>query len=62
VAVVHLLLALLPGHRDLLGVDDDDEVARVDVRRVRRLALAAQGVGDLGREAPEGLALGGGGP
>ena len=43
---------------DLLGVDDDDEVAGVAVRRVLGLALAAQRVGDLGREAAERLALG----
>jgi hypothetical protein len=58
VAVVHLLLALLARDGDLLRVDHDDEVARVDVRRVGRLALAAQRVGDLGGEAPEGLPLG----
>ena len=57
-AVVELLVALVARHRDLLGVDDDDEVAGVHVRRVGRLALAAQRVGDLGGEAPEGLALG----
>src|SRR3712207_6756367 len=56
VPVVELLGALLARHRDLLGVDDDHEVARVDVRRVLRLALAAQRVGDLRGEPPEGLA------
>ena len=35
-AVVQLLLELLAGHGDLLGVDDDHEVAGVDVRRVAR--------------------------
>ena len=44
--------------RDLLRVDDDDEVAGVDVRRVLRLVLAAQRVGDVRRETAEGLALG----
>src|SRR5947208_773131 len=58
VAEVHLVVELLPRDRDLLRVDDDDEVARVDVRRELRLALAAQPVGDLRREAAEGLALG----
>ena len=58
VAVVALLGALVARDRDLLGVDDDDEVARVEVRRVGRLALAAQRVGDLGGEPAEGLALG----
>src|SRR5438046_8444269 len=50
VLVVHLLLELLARDRDLLGVHDDDEVARVDVRRVDRLRLAPQALGDLGRE------------
>src|SRR6476659_6729002 len=52
-ALVLLVRALVTGHRDLLGVDDDDEVARVHVRRALGLVLAAQGVGDLGREAAE---------
>src|SRR5436190_23784661 len=55
-AVVALLLALLAGDGDLLGVDDDHEVAHVAVRRVLGLALAAQHVGDLGGEAAERLA------
>src|SRR5438046_1443370 len=58
VPVVTLLVELVARDVDLLCVDDDDEVAGVDVRRVGRLALAAQGVGDAGREPPEGLALG----
>ena len=58
VAPVELVGALVAGDRDLLGVDDDDEVAGVAVRRVLGLALAAQGVGDLGRQPAEGLALG----
>jgi hypothetical protein len=55
VAVVALLLALLAGHGDLLGVDHDHEVAHVAVRRVLGLALAAQRVGDLGGQAAERL-------
>jgi hypothetical protein len=43
---------------DLLRVDDDDEVTGVDVRRVDRLALAAERVGDTRRETTERLALG----
>ena len=56
--MVHLLVELVPGDVDLLGVDDDDEVAGVDVRGVLGLALAAQRVGDLRRKTPEGLPLG----
>ena len=58
VAVVHLLVELVARDRDLLGVHDDDEVTGVDMRRELRLALAAERVGDLRREAPKGLALG----
>src|SRR6266487_2846647 len=57
VPVVHLVVELLARDRDLLGVDDDDEVAGVDVRGVLRLVLAAQRVGDARRETPEGLPL-----
>src|SRR3954452_23917711 len=52
-AVVHLARALVPGDRDLLRIDDDDEVARVDVRGIGRLALAAERVRDLRGEAAE---------
>src|SRR6476646_3406429 len=58
VAVIHLLVELVSRHVDLLGIDDDDEVAAVDVRGVLGLALAAERVGDLRRKAPEGLPLG----
>src|SRR6188508_3176115 len=57
VAVVDLRLSLVPRDRDLLRVHDDDEVARVDVRRELGLALAAQDVRDPGRQPAEGLAL-----
>src|ERR1700760_1618761 len=58
VAVIPLLVELVAGDLDLLGVDDDHEVAGVDVRRVLRLPLTAERVGDLGRETTERLALG----
>jgi hypothetical protein len=35
-------LALVAGDADLVGVDDDDEIAGIDVRRVDGLVLAAQ--------------------
>src|SRR3954470_8066691 len=57
-AVVHLVRALTPGDRDLLRVHDHHEVPGVDVRGVRGLALAAQGVGNLGRQTAEGLPFG----
>src|SRR4051794_3443602 len=46
VAPVALVLELLAGHHDLLGVDHDHEVTYVDVGRVGRLALAAEDIGD----------------
>src|SRR6516165_3596785 len=53
-AVVELLVELLPGHVDLGRVHDDDEVPGIDMRRVLRLVLAAQRVGDARGEASEG--------
>jgi hypothetical protein len=53
VAVGHLGLALVAGQRDLVGVDHDHEVARVDVRGVHRLVLATQERGSLGGEPAE---------
>src|SRR5439155_9790153 len=58
VAVVHLVVELVAGHMDFLGVHDDDEVARVDVRRVLGLGLAAEHVGDLRSETPQRLPFG----
>jgi hypothetical protein len=58
VAAVHLLVELVAGDVDLLRVDDDDEVARVDMGRVGRLVLAAQGIGDAGGQTAERLPLG----
>ena len=58
VVVVDLLVELLAGDVDLLGVHDDHEVARVDVRRVGGLALAAQHARDLRGEPAERLGLG----
>ena len=58
VAPVGLLGELVAGDPDLLRVDDDDEVAGVDVRGVLGLALAPQRVRELGREPAERLALG----
>ena len=53
VAVGLLLLELGAGEGDLLGVDDDDEVATVDVRGEGRLVLAAQQDRGLAREAAQ---------
>src|SRR5205823_10642305 len=53
VAVGDLLLPLLAGQCDLRGVDDDHEVAGVDVRGIDRLVLAAEKASGLGGEAAE---------
>src|SRR5262249_45586369 len=58
VAAVDLVAKLVAGHAHLLGVDDDDEIAGVNVRCVLRRRLRTQRVRDLGRQASEGLALG----
>src|SRR5262249_39069894 len=58
VTVDHLLIELLPRYVDLLGVDDNDEIAGVHMWRVLRLVLAAELVGDARRQPPDGLTLG----
>jgi len=58
VAVVELVLGLVAGDLDLFDVGDDDEVARIDVRRVDRLVLAAQPVGDRAGEPAQHLVAG----
>jgi hypothetical protein len=55
---VLVLLLLLAREDDLLGVQDDDVVARVDVRRVGRLVAAADDVGQLDGEAAQHLPFG----
>src|SRR5674476_161186 len=56
--VVHLLLGLVARDDDLVGVDDDDEIAGVDGGGVDDLALAAQAVRDDGGETAQRVALG----
>src|SRR4051794_40275739 len=46
VLVIDLLLALAAGQHGMRGVDDDDVVAAIDVRREDREVLAAQAHGD----------------
>src|SRR5437763_12047648 len=57
-AVITLLVELVSGHPDLLRVHDDDEVSGVDMRRVFRLSLATERVGDAGREPAKRLPVG----
>src|SRR6185295_1319908 len=47
VAVIDLVVEFVPGDLDLGRIDHDHEVPGVAVRRVFRLALAAERVGDL---------------
>src|SRR5690606_10133298 len=54
--VVHLVVPLGAGQPHLLRVDDDDEVAGVNVRRILGLVLAAQHGRDLRRQTPQRLA------
>ena len=42
IVVVHLLLLFSAGNRNFVRVDDDDVIARVLVRRIRRLVLASR--------------------
>ena len=55
--VVHLLLALAAGEDHLVGVDDDDVVAAVDMGREGRLVLAAQTHGHERSETADDEAL-----
>lgn len=57
VAIVSLLRRLGAGHADLVSIDDDDEIARVDMRGVLRLVLAFEDLGGLGCHTTEDLVL-----
>src|SRR2546423_10819381 len=52
---VALLLDLAARQMHLFGVDDDDEIAAVDVRRERRFVFATQDLRDAAREPAERL-------
>jgi hypothetical protein len=53
--VVDLVVGLVAGDPDLLGIDDDDEITGIDVRRVDGLVLAAQTEGDFTGHPAENL-------
>ena len=56
VGAVVLLLELLAGEDSVLGVDDDDVIAAVDVGSIGGLELAAQKIGGNSSGLAEGLA------
>ena len=58
VMVIDLLLALAPGEHHLLGIDDDDVVAVIDMGREGGLVLAAQPHRDDRGEAADDQTLG----
>ena len=49
---------LLPGEHHLVGVDDHHEIARIDVRRIRRAMLAHQDHGNIRSEPADDLFVG----
>ena len=55
VANVHTVRQLLAGEADLVGVDDDDVVTTVHVRREIRLVLATEDKSDAGSETTQHL-------
>ncbi|MNP13391.1 hypothetical protein D3C76_1056700 [compost metagenome] len=54
--VVHLVGGFGASDTNLLGVDDDDVVAGINVRGVFRLVLATQTASDLGSQTTQGQA------
>ena len=56
--MVHLVFRLVAGHAQLVGIDHDDEIAGVHVRRVNRLVLAAQTRCDLAGQTTQHLVCG----
>ena len=53
-----LLLFLFAGESDFFGIDHDDEIAGIDVRREDGFFFAAQKIRRLDRDAAEDLILG----
>lgn len=57
VMLVFLGDLFIAGEADLVGVDDDDEVAGINMGRVFRAVLAPEDSGDPGAQAAEHLAV-----
>ena len=55
---INFLGFFLTGYFDLLGIDDDYEITRVNVGSELRLIFASQDVGDSGGETAQGFAFG----
>ena len=55
---INFLSFFLAGDFDFFGIDNDDEITRVNVGRELRLILASQDVGDSGSQTAKGLAFG----
>ena len=55
---VFLVGFFLAGHADFFGVDDDDKVTGVEMRRINGLVFAAQNVGDLHGQTAKNRAVG----
>ena len=56
--VIDLVGALVAGEHDLVGIDDDDIVAAIHMRREARLVLASEPRGDQGRKPAHDEAFG----
>jgi len=57
-AMVLLVLQLLAGNSNLVGIDDDQVIAGVNMRGVNRLVLATQAASQLGGKTAQRLAGG----
>lgn len=55
---INFLGFFLAGDFDFFGIDDDDEITRVNVGRELRLVFASQDVGDSGSQTAKGFAFG----
>lgn len=58
VAAIELLVSLEAGEDDLLGIDDHDVIAHIDIGGVEGVELAGEDRSGVGGEAAEGLAAG----
>src|SRR5262245_23804624 len=57
-AVIDLVIVLLAGEDGLLGIDDDDVVAAIDMRRIEGSVLALEAQCDKGSQAADDETLG----
>jgi len=55
VAIINFVFCLVSGYTDFFGIYDNDKIPSVNMRRINRLMLASQTLGNCDGKAPQHL-------